>query len=184
MIGAAEVGERVFLRLPTAGDRDELLRLAAASEKLHGPWLSAPATPDAIDAWLLRSEGEAAESFVVCLKDGGAIVGVFNLNHIVRGLFQSGYTSYWAHAGHAGHGYMAEGLELLLRYAFRRLRLHRLEANIQPGNASSIALVRRAGFRLEGVSPRYLKIGGRWRDHERWAVTVEDWRARARSGRD
>ena len=72
---------------------------------------------------------------------------------------------------------MSEGLGLLLRLAFRRLRLHRLEANIQPGNAQSIALVRRAGFRREGLSPRYLKIGGRWRDHERWAITVEEWRS-------
>jgi hypothetical protein len=39
-------------------------------------------------------------------------------------------------------------------------------------------LVCRAGFRLEGVSRRYLKIGGRWRDHERWALTVEEWRRR------
>jgi [ribosomal protein S5]-alanine N-acetyltransferase len=184
MNGAVEVGGRVFLRLPTADDRDELLRLTVASATLHRPWLSAPGSPEAFDAWLQRSDGEAAVSFVVCLNDGGEIVGVFNVNHIVRGLFQSGYTSYWAHVGHAGHGYMAEGLELLLRHAFRRLRLHRLEANIQPGNTSSIALVRRAGFRLEGVSPRYLKIGGRWRDHERWAITVEDWRAGARPGRD
>jgi ribosomal-protein-alanine N-acetyltransferase len=177
---AIETGNRVFLRLPTALDRDELVQLTLASADLHRPWLRAPGTPEAIDAWLRRSEGDAAVSFVVCLKDGGAIVGVYNLNHIVRGLFQSAYSSYWAHGAYAGRGYMAEGLELLLRHAFRTLRLHRLEANIQPGNESSIALVRRAGFRLEGMSPRYLKIGGRWRDHERWAITAEEWRVRAR----
>jgi len=72
---------------------------------------------------------------------------------------------------------MTEGLQLVLRHAFRRLKLHRLEANIQPANTASIRLVRSLGFRKEGFSPRYLKIGGRWRDHERWALLVEDWRA-------
>ena len=75
---------------------------------------------------------------------------------------------------------MREGLQLMLRYAFVRLRLHRVECNIQPSNRRSIALVRGGGFVREGFSRRYLKIGGRWRDHERWAMLVEDWRTRRR----
>jgi ribosomal-protein-alanine N-acetyltransferase len=74
-------------------------------------------------------------------------------------------------------------LSLTLSFAFRQLKLHRVEVNVQPSNARSIALVRRAGFTREGFSRRYVKIAGRWRDHERWAMLVEDWRAQRRRPR-
>jgi ribosomal-protein-alanine N-acetyltransferase len=102
---------------------------------------------------------------------------VVNLSEIVRGGFQSAYLGYYAFVPCAGRGLMFEGLGLVLRHAFSRMRLHRLEANIQPENRASLALVERLGFRREGFSSRYLKIGGRWRDHERWAVLKEGWRA-------
>jgi ribosomal-protein-alanine N-acetyltransferase len=69
---------------------------------------------------------------------------------------------------------MREAIDQVLDHSFSALGLHRIEANIQPGNAPSIALARGAGFRLEGFSPRYLLIGGQWRDHERYALTAED----------
>lgn len=106
------------------------------------------------------------------------MVGVFDLSQIYYGIMQSGYLGYYAFAPYARRGYMRDGLQLMLRYAFRSLRLHRVESNIQPANKRSIALVRRAGFVREGYSHRYLKIYGRWRDHERWALLVEDWRVR------
>jgi ribosomal-protein-alanine N-acetyltransferase len=88
----------------------------------------------------------------------------------VLGGFQSAYLGYYAFEPFAGRGLMRMGFELVLTTAFRKLKLHRLEANIQPQNKASIALVRSCGFSREGYSPRYLKIGGRWRDHERWAI--------------
>jgi ribosomal-protein-alanine N-acetyltransferase len=108
---------------------------------------------------------------LVCLRDGGAIAGVVNVNSIIRGRFQSASIAYAAFAPTAGKGYMSEGLALVVRYAFEGLRLHRLEAQIQPENRASIALVRRTGFRQEGISPDLLFIDGAWRDHERWAIT-------------
>jgi ribosomal-protein-alanine N-acetyltransferase len=117
---------------------------------------------------------------VVCRRRDDALVGVVNLNEIVRGAFQSAYLGYYAFAPLAGQGLMTEGMALVLRHAFRRLGLHRVEANIQPGNRASRALARRLGFRREGFSPRYLKIRGRWRDHERWALVREAWAASRR----
>ena len=113
-------------------------------------------------------------------REDGAIVGFFNISQIIRGPLQSAFLGYGGVAAHAGQGYMTEGMELVLERAFTELALHRLEANIQPGNAASIALARRCGFVREGFSERYLKVGGRWRDHERWAIRAELWRSRRR----
>jgi ribosomal-protein-alanine N-acetyltransferase len=77
---------------------------------------------------------------------------------------------------------MTRGLAAVLAQAFGVERLHRLEANVQPDNRDSRALVERLGFRLEGFSPRYLKIAGQWRNHERWALTREDWKPVKRAG--
>jgi ribosomal-protein-alanine N-acetyltransferase len=100
------------------------------------------------------------------------MVGMFNISNMVLGPFRSAFLGYYAFAGHQGQGLMSEGLRAVVRHAFTSLKLHRLEANIQPDNASSIALVQACGFSLEGYSPRYLKVGGRWRDHERWAIVA------------
>jgi ribosomal-protein-alanine N-acetyltransferase len=168
---------RVVLRTPTPGDKDEFIASMRLSRALHRPWVTMPETPQAYAQYLGKVEDPRAAPFFACRTEDGAIVGFLNLSEIVRGPFKNAYLGYGAVAAHAGRGYMTEAMQLLLREAFTRLRLHRIEANIQPGNAPSIALAKRAGFELEGFSPRYLKVAGRWRDHERWAIRVESWRA-------
>lgn len=116
-------------------------------------------------------------ALLACRCDDEAIVGTFIFGEVVRGLFQSAYMGYYAFAPHAGAGYMSEGLELALRFAFNALKLHRVEANVQPTNLRSLALVCGAGFVREGYSRRYVRIAGRWRDHVRMALLAEDWRA-------
>ena len=171
---------RVVLRPLRPGDQDEFIAGMRASRRLHGRWLSAPTTPEAFGEWLRRTREESLVSLFACRRDDGAIVGYFNISQIIRGYLQSAFLGYGAVAAQAGRGYMTEGLELVLEHAFTELTLHRLEANIQPGNEASIALARRCGFVKEGFSERYLKINGRWRDHERWAIRSEQWRARRR----
>ncbi|MGH2597054.1 MAG: GNAT family N-acetyltransferase [Actinomycetota bacterium] len=183
--GALITGERIFLRHPRARDRERFLERVDASTKLHGQWAAYPPTdPEAFAGFLRRSRRADVESLLVCRKDDDAIVGVFNISQIVYGHLRSAYLGYYVFEPFAGQGYMHDGLQLVLRFAFGSLGLHRLEANIQPENESSIALVKGAGFRLEGYSPRYLKVAGRWRDHERWAILAEDRPRRAEgSGR-
>jgi ribosomal-protein-alanine N-acetyltransferase len=170
---------RVFLRTPTRRDRDEFISLMRASRTFHSPWATAPTDDERFAAYLADARRADFEALLLCRTEGDAIMGFFNLSQIVRRGFQSAYLGYAVGKPFAGQGYMREGLELVLRHAFTTLRLHRIEANIQPANSSSLALARGAGFRREGFSPRYLKIGGRWRDHERWAILAEEWRARA-----
>lgn len=162
---------RVALRRATSQDEAEFLSLVRASGELHGPWISLASTPQEFQAYLQRYERPSEESRLVCLRDSGAIAGLVNISSIIRGRFQSASVAYAAFAPSAGQGYLTEGLALAVRYAFEELRLHRLEANIQPGNKASLGLVRRLGFRYEGCAPDMLFIDGAWRDHERWAIT-------------
>jgi ribosomal-protein-alanine N-acetyltransferase len=170
-------GQKVFLRAPAARDREEFVALNRASRRLHRGLVSPPVEPEQFEDYFQRCCREDRACFFVCRAEDGRIVGVTNLSQIARGNLQSAYLGYYVGEPYAGRGYMAEAIGLLLRHAFKRLKLHRIEANIQPGNLASIALVRRAGFVKEGYSRRYLKICGRWRDHERWAITAEDWQA-------
>jgi ribosomal-protein-alanine N-acetyltransferase len=152
----------------------EFLKAVAASRSLHRPWTSPPSTPEQLRAYVLRTRKPTHIGHWLCTDDG-SLAGVININEIVRGAFRSGYLGYYALAPHEGTGCMTAGLRSVIRLAFRDYELHRLEANIQPGNDRSIALVKRLGFRREGYSPKYLKIAGRWRDHERWALLADEW---------
>ncbi|MFE7788843.1 GNAT family N-acetyltransferase [Streptomyces sp. NPDC057460] len=175
-------GARTAIRPFTFADAEEFTTRAKESHGMHHPWLFPPDDVPAYAAYAGRLTADATKAgFLVCeraVDDGtvagsDAIAGFININNIVGGAFRCGALGYGAFAHAAGRGLMSEGLDLVMRHAFGPLGLHRLEANIQPANAGSIALVRRAGFRLEGFSPDFLFIDGAWRDHERWAITAE-----------
>ena len=166
---------RVRLERPSAKHERRFLDAARRSRPLLHPWVAPPSTSKSFRAYLRRLGTPSHEGRLVVHRASGDLVGVINVSEIVRGALRSAYLGYYGFAPYLGHGYMSEGMTLALRWAFGALRLHRLEANIQPGNRASLRLARRLGFRREGFSPRYLKIAGRWRDHERWALLAEEW---------
>lgn len=171
---------RVHLERPSLAREAEFLAAARASRKLHRGFVTTVQTPQEYRDYLRRMRRRNQESFFVIANETNGLVGVININEIVRYAFCSAYLGYYAFVPYAGQGLMREGMALVLAFAFRDLKLHRVEANIQPANRRSIALVRSLGFRFEGLALRYLKICGRWRDHEHWALTVEEWRAARR----
>jgi len=169
-------GKKVYLRRPKPSDCSEFIEMARRSEKFHRGLMNPAKTPEDFERFLDRVDNDQTESFLICCTDDDAIAGVINLSQIFHGAFQSAYLGYGLGVDHAGKGYMTEAVHLVLKFAFTQLDLHRIEANVQPQNVPSIRLLERCGFKKEGFSEKYLKIGGRWRDHERWAIIRENWK--------
>ena len=161
---------RVYIRRPEISDLRAFAKAMKPSSRLHQPWVSAPTSELSFRRYIKRVNADLDDGFLILSNDDDAIVGVVNLNVIIYAALCSAYMGYYAAAEHVGQGYMKEGMMQVINLAFSDLGLHRLEANIQPENTSSLALVQGLGFVREGYSPRYLKIGNEWRDHERWAL--------------
>jgi [ribosomal protein S5]-alanine N-acetyltransferase len=179
---ALVAGPRVYLRPPRKSDQPAFLAAVARSRSLHRGWVIAPKTPYGFRRFVKRFASRKARpthlGFLVFHKEDDGLVGVFNFSEIVRSAFKCAYLGYYAFTPQTGAGLMTEGIALALDVAFRKLRLHRIEVNVQPHNRRSLALAKRVGFTREGYSRRYVKIAGRWRDHVRLAILAEDWRGK------
>jgi len=154
-------------------DAEELLAAIERSRELHRPWVSPPDTLEALQLYL-GAPAETRIPYGIRAADGG-LAGVINIQHVIMGAFQSAFLGFYAFMPYERQGFMSRGMGSVLELAFTEHALHRLEANVQPDNIASTKLVRSLGFRLEGHSPRYLMVDGAWRDHDRHAITVEDW---------
>src|SRR6476646_7853442 len=121
---------RVIIRPPGKDDRAAFQAAVRRSRKLHGRWITPKArTPQEYDAYLKRFSLDRHCGFLLIHCDSGEIAGVININDIIRGAFQSASLGYYAFAPYAGQGLMYEGMLLVLKYAFDKLKLHRVEAN-------------------------------------------------------
>lgn len=165
-------GKKVYIRSPQKEDESIFTEAVKTCSEYHYPWTSPPSNKEQYSSYLKQCSNENQASFFVFTKNN-ELAGVFNLSNIVRGCFQSAFLGYYSLLPNSKKGYMTEALELIINYAFFNLKLHRIEANIQPENISSIALVKRLGFVEEGFAKNYLKINGYWEDHIHFALTLE-----------
>jgi ribosomal-protein-alanine N-acetyltransferase len=177
--GAAE--RRVSIRPPTAADESAYVAAVRRSADLIRPWNPVASRPADFRRLLTEITLADAESYFIVDRADDGLAALVNVRGITRARFQNASVGYNAYLPYAGTGRTREGMELIIAHCFdatNGLGLHRLEINVQPANEPSRALARRLGFRLEGTSPRMLYLNGAWRDHERYALTVEDWAQR------
>jgi ribosomal-protein-alanine N-acetyltransferase len=167
----------IIIKPAVKSDAADLIQANINSRSYHAPWTQPFTDIGGFDEWFSGLGSGTNVGLIARDLQSGGIVGVTNLSQIFRRGFQNAYLGFYGMASYTRRGLMTEAVRLTANYAFAELGLHRVEANIQPENAASIALARRVGFRKEGFSPRYLQIGGVWRDHERWALLADDPRS-------
>jgi ribosomal-protein-alanine N-acetyltransferase len=167
---------RVSIREPGPDDAEAHRAAVLRSADHLKPWN--PVDPDGFHE-LLRRQGAELRTFLIVNNEDGGIVGKCNVANIVRARFRNAALGYDSYLPYNGTGRMTEGLRLVVDRCFTSypdgLGLHRLEINVQPDNIRSVAMAKRLGFRHEGFSPRMLYINDAWRDHERFALTAEEW---------
>jgi ribosomal-protein-alanine N-acetyltransferase len=188
MGGLRLYGRRVMLRGLVAGDFPSWSTVRRRNESWLLPWeptrLVTQSDPSRDrDAFTARCaardrERQSGTGYSFGLFVDGDLAGEVNLNNVVRGAMQNGTIGYWIDQDRAGHGYVAEGVVVLARFAFDELHLHRLEICIIPRNVNSRRVMEKLRIREEGVAQRYLEINGRWEDHLRFAITAEEWAER------
>ena len=165
---------RIRLRPLLKSDGPALLKANTESRDYHGAYASSLTEESKWDAWYGQLLTGPYVSLLAIDPASEGIVGLINFNEIIAGPAQTAFISYYGMVRFARRGLMTEAVGLAVRYAFEELGLHRVEAVIQLENTRSIALVKRLGFRFEGISLRYLNVHGAWRDVERWAILADE----------
>ncbi len=164
-------GSKVTLRPPKLDDYEDWSGLRLVSRKFLEPWepswddqeLTRESFRNRIRRYQELRKDDLAYPFFIFRDD--KIVGAITLSNLRRGVAQMGTLGYWIGSAHARQGLMSEAIEIITIYAFRELRLHRLEAACLPRNIASIGLLEKLGFEREGYAKSYLRIAGRWEDH-------------------
>jgi ribosomal-protein-alanine N-acetyltransferase len=164
----------VRIERPSPRRRREYLDACHRSRALHRGLVVTATTPAEYRDYLERAARANQESFFVVAAGSGELAGVVDILDIVRDAAPVGRLGYYAFVPHAGTGLMYEGVGRVVDLAFGDLGLVRLEAHIQPDNRRSRELAERLGLRREGRNGS-LKVGSRWRDHERWTLQRDAW---------
>jgi len=175
-------GPNVYIRPPRRRDQRPWVELRRLSRVFLMPW-EPRWSPDAASAAAFRRRFErfcedwrtgTGYAFFIFRQSDNALTGGITLTNVRRGVAQCGSVGYWTGEPYVRNGYMAEAVVLTLTFAFETLNLHRVEAACLPHNTPSRNLLRKIGFREEGLARQYLCIDGLWQDHVTHAILRND----------
>ena len=105
----------------------------------------------------------------------GELVGFVAIMEVARGISQTAYLGYRIFNNYWRSGYGKEAVRAMIDIGFREIKLHRIEAGIEPGNIRSMKLARSLGMRREGLKKRALFLRGMWVDLIMYTLTTEDF---------
>ena len=177
-------GERVFLRPPKRRDALKWQKLRMSSKSFLVPWEPSWDASSCTRRAYLRyfknsnylANMDRAYSFLIFKTDDKMLLGGINIGNVRRGVSQSASLGYWIGKKYSRNGYMKEALKLLIPSLFVDLRLNRIEAATLEENIASKNLLKKIGFKKEGVLRKYLKINGTWRDHILYGLLENDFK--------
>ena len=177
-------GQRVFLRPPKRRDALKWQKLRMSSKSFLVPWEPSWDASSCTRRAYLRyfknsnylANMDRAYSFLIFKTDDKTLLGGINIGNVRRGVSQSASLGYWIGEKYSRNGYMKEALKILIPSLFVDLRLNRIEAATLEENIASKNLLKKIGFKKEGVLRKYLKINGNWRDHILYGLLESDFK--------
>lgn len=141
------------------------------------PWVPFNVDPDAsyryTDASAQDWDTGRALRLAVRERDTRRFIGVVSLESLAH-LHQNGDLGYWLRTDAHGRGYMTEAAGEVVRWAFRDLHAHRVKVAAATDNHASLAVIRRLGFRFEGIAREAERCAGRWLDHAVFGMLATD----------
>lgn len=168
-------GQEIILRPLRFRDRAQWNRVRLENREWLSPWEATipPISPESYSELpsffamvrILNHEARHGRTFSFAIWHQSQLIGQITLGGVMYGAMRGGHIGYWIDRNFTNRGYTTHAVEVLTRHAFEELKLHRLEINLRPENASSRRVAEKAGYRFEGERARYLHIDGHWRDH-------------------
>jgi len=174
------ISSQTILRLLTLSDSAQVAQAYLRNREHLREWEPERAEEFFTEAWQYENISQVLPAhqhglaYPYGLFQGAALIGRFNIVSVVRGAFQSASLGYWMDHHFTGQGLASRAVAALRAEATDTLGLHRLEASTLLHNHASQQVLIKNGFSKIGMAPNYLKIAGRWQDHNLYQAILHD----------